>query len=312
MTAPNVTVTQNNQEIQTTLDVAGVPTGILQTGGQVFGQTLTIVQAASVIATTVPNLSTIPYVENGLTLPSSGASSAATVAAGSAWINNIRLLMLATPITLTANRDNYVDLVYSSTTYLGSYVVTSVALAAAAPALPANSLRLGFVKTGASTITSATTNAKDSLGNWMGNTSPQQVTSIYFGSPSQTLVVNSGTAIIFSGGELIDNAYGHSNTTNNTRFYALQDGMYSFVGGVQYSSGTGAIDYLSTWKNGVSAALGYATSVSASGATGAHGLTTAGNPPFLLKAGDYVELVGQITAGTQPVTQCWAALKREG
>ena len=40
MPAPNTTVTQNNQEVQTTLTAAGVPTGILQTGGQVFGQAI--------------------------------------------------------------------------------------------------------------------------------------------------------------------------------------------------------------------------------------------------------------------------------
>jgi len=40
MPAPNVTVTQNNQEVQTTLTTVGVPTGILQTGGKAFGQVI--------------------------------------------------------------------------------------------------------------------------------------------------------------------------------------------------------------------------------------------------------------------------------
>jgi len=48
MVAPNISVTQNVQEVQTTLTPARVPTGILQTGGQVFGQTLTVAQAAGV------------------------------------------------------------------------------------------------------------------------------------------------------------------------------------------------------------------------------------------------------------------------
>lgn len=46
MVAPNVTVTQNNQQVQTTLTAAGVPTGILQTGDQVFGSVLPTAQTA--------------------------------------------------------------------------------------------------------------------------------------------------------------------------------------------------------------------------------------------------------------------------
>jgi hypothetical protein len=48
MPAPNVTVTANNQQVDTTLDVTGVPTGILQSGGQVFGLALTSTQAAGI------------------------------------------------------------------------------------------------------------------------------------------------------------------------------------------------------------------------------------------------------------------------
>jgi lysophospholipase L1-like esterase len=68
MPAPNVTVTQNNQEVQTTLTAAGVPTGILQTGGQVFGysvpfpesQQLTSTQTANVIASGSATAALIP------------------------------------------------------------------------------------------------------------------------------------------------------------------------------------------------------------------------------------------------------------
>jgi hypothetical protein len=57
MPAPNVTVTQNVQAVQTTLTSAGAPTGILQTGGQVFGQTLTVDQAAAVAPVTLTTAS---------------------------------------------------------------------------------------------------------------------------------------------------------------------------------------------------------------------------------------------------------------
>jgi hypothetical protein len=50
MPAPNVTVTQNVQEVQTTLNPDGTPTGLLQTGGQVFGQMLTVAQAEALLA----------------------------------------------------------------------------------------------------------------------------------------------------------------------------------------------------------------------------------------------------------------------
>jgi hypothetical protein len=49
MVAPNITVTALNQEVQTTLTPAGVPTGILQTGGTVFGTALTETQAAGIL-----------------------------------------------------------------------------------------------------------------------------------------------------------------------------------------------------------------------------------------------------------------------
>ncbi len=48
MVAPNVAQSTNTQPIVTTTDSAGVPTGVLQAGGQTFGQTLTAAQAAAV------------------------------------------------------------------------------------------------------------------------------------------------------------------------------------------------------------------------------------------------------------------------
>ena len=106
----------------------------------------------------------IDRVVSGLALPASGGL-ATTISPGVAYVNGARIATTGASVTLSASSDNYVDF-----TDAGTFVVSPVSVAAAAPAMAANSIRLGYVTTNATTVTARVTAALDSLGNWMGNT----------------------------------------------------------------------------------------------------------------------------------------------
>lgn len=78
------------------------------------------------------------------------ASMTALVATIDGWRNTIAAV---TSRTFTASKDTYIDIARSGTTL--SLVYTEVANNAASPALAANSLRLGIIVTGATTIADA-------------------------------------------------------------------------------------------------------------------------------------------------------------
>lgn len=78
------------------------------------------------------------------------ASMTALVATIDGWRNTIAAV---TARTFTASKDTYIDILRSSTTL--SLVYTEVANNAASPALASNSLRLGIIVTGATTIAAA-------------------------------------------------------------------------------------------------------------------------------------------------------------
>lgn len=125
-----------------------------------------------------------------------GLNGAMTIFAG--YITGYRSSILAVASrAFTASKDTYVDVLRTTvgnvTTF--SLVYTEVAVAAAAPALAANSLRLAIVTTSGVAITAIRQSGWDSLGNPVSNMSPD-VTSL--GTASRT-----GTMSGFSAENLI-------------------------------------------------------------------------------------------------------------
>lgn len=162
----------------------------------------------------------VNYVRSGLLLPASGSISSATLSAGSAWIDGVGIPVPATPLSLTATRDNYVDLRRD-----GVVVVTPVTVASAAPALASGSMRLGFVTTTAGLITARSIGAFDSLGNWMYNTVSAPACRVI---RSSTSIAYAGAALAlpFSEPDSFDNANMHDPAVNNTRFLLPSSGAY--------------------------------------------------------------------------------------
>lgn len=162
----------------------------------------------------------VNYVASGLLPPASGTIAAATISAGVAYIGGVRVARASSAITLTATRDNYIDLRRD-----GTVTVTPVNVSAAAPALAANSIRLGFCRTDASNVTARTIGAFDSLGNWMHNVVPRPMcivgttTAAGYGGPAITLA--------YAEADIFDNASIHDPVTNNTRFTLPANGAYS-------------------------------------------------------------------------------------
>jgi hypothetical protein len=257
-----------------------------------------------------PNLRQVNFVVSGLDLPASGSLTPA-MAGGEAAIDGFRVLLAPTTLNLTASRDNYVDLSYN-TSLDAVLIVTPVVIAAAAPALGPRSMRLGFLRTDASTITARTTFAKDSLGNWMGNRSPLPITSL--SSPvGQPLPSTGGgiTAIGFAGAAIvnIDNQFGHS-LGQPTRIVVSQSGIYRLSGYIDLNGGNNGFGYVKFFIDGVDRGgdLGYQSANDAA----AHQLDYM-TPPVFLAAGSYAELAydyrGTNTANSN---RAWFAVERVG
>jgi hypothetical protein len=78
---------------------------------------------------------------------------AASMTSGVVYINGRRHTVVAvTARTFTASKDTYVDLLYSLVDNIATPVYTEVTNNAASPALAANSIRIGIIVTGATTI----------------------------------------------------------------------------------------------------------------------------------------------------------------
>lgn len=165
--------------------------------------------------------STLNWVESGFLLPASGTiASFPTMSAGVAYVEGVKVQRAATPLVLTASRDNYVDI-----SRFGVVTVTAVVVAAAAPAIAANSLRLGFVTTGASAVTSRTFAAFDSLGNWMYNVTPNAMCKLT--RVAATGYGGAAIALAFPDADVFDNANMHDPALNNSRIQLPFNGVYS-------------------------------------------------------------------------------------
>jgi hypothetical protein len=97
-------------------------------------------------------------------------------------------------ITLTASKDNYIDITAGGT----QLTVTNVTIGAAAPALAANSVRIGIVTTGAASITTINQLGFDSLGNMIYRT--KRISGIVFadGTGGVTQFPHVGTMATFA------------------------------------------------------------------------------------------------------------------
>lgn len=194
----------------------------------------------------VANPQELPHVLIGLALPVTGSLSA-SISSGLARINSISYAVNATPIAFIASSDNYVDL--SAAT--GGYVVTAVAVSAASPALGANSLRLGYVRTNASAITSAVTSGKDSLNNWLRNYS-RTPACVLFNEPTTQLFTAgvAGYVSFPSATELFDNDYMHVGSPNDSIITIQREGVYQIASGLNSIEGAGGLVALQVHRNG--------------------------------------------------------------
>lgn len=98
------------------------------------------------------------YVASGCvwTGDSLGSTRAASMTSGVAYINGRRHTVAAvTSRTFTASKDTYIDLLYSTVDNVATPVYTEVTNNAASPALASNSIRIGIIITGATTIADA-------------------------------------------------------------------------------------------------------------------------------------------------------------
>lgn len=165
------------------------------------------------------DVSNVSYVEAGLLVPESGTIAAAALSGGVAYIGGNRVVLGATPLTFIATRDNYVDVNRN-----GVVTVTSVTVAAAAPVLAANSIRLGFSRTDAMNVTLRTIQAFDSLGNWMYNTVSVPMCKITRASATGY----GGAAIVlpFPDVNTFDNANLHNPSVDNSRVTFPASGAY--------------------------------------------------------------------------------------
>lgn len=84
---------------------------------------------------------------------SPGSTRAASMTSGVVYINGRRHTVVAvTSHTFTASKDTYIDLLYSTIDNIATVVYTEVSNNAVSPALASNSIRIGIIITGASSI----------------------------------------------------------------------------------------------------------------------------------------------------------------
>jgi hypothetical protein len=237
----------------------------------------------------------IDYIVSGLTLPASGTIGVASMTAGVAYIGGNRRAIAGQVLPLTASRDNYVDIDIN-----GDVVITTVTLAAAAPALTPNSLRLGKVATDATSVTSRLVTGTDSLGNWLSNSISVPYCRNVF-SPATVYTAGDRALAFGTSSTSYDNVNMHSESTQNTRFTVPTAGLYYVMGVVILSSGASSSQWnAKIFKNGASASLG---TMSADAATV---LTQRAGGIVEAAAGDYFEL---FLTNTVTVTQAAAAMQ---
>lgn len=221
---------------------------------------------------------------SGFSLPTSGPL-ASNLPPGVAYVGDYRAVFPGQAVTFQASKDSYIDLSDD-----GAITITPVANGAAAPAIAPNSMRVGYVTTDATTITGATTGAKDSLGNWMGNRvrAPSCILRRYnnasLGGAVVSLSFPSGTATL-------DNFYGHDSAAP-TKITIAKSGLYRIAFCI--STASGIVDAARLKING-STDIRFPTMFFQSG-----NLTPQGSFEVFLSAGDYIEMQITPNSGSNP------------
>lgn len=199
-----------------------------------------------------PRLSDLSYVASGFELPLSGTLAAAAVSAGDASINSLRVVRSSVHAPgWAASSDSYVDLTHDGNLN-AVFVITPVAVNAAAPAKVSDSIRLGRVRTDGTGVVASLARTKDSLGNWMRN--PSLLSSCILFNASSGQVFTGGTAGYVSfpaGSEIFDNDYMHVLTPNDSIVTIQREGLYVVNGGVNsLGSGGSNLMALQIHRNG--------------------------------------------------------------
>jgi hypothetical protein len=235
----------------------------------------------------------VDHVASGMLLPTSGGLSNFGTA-GVAVVLGRRIALASLPMTLIASQDNYIDL-----SYAGVALVTGVAVSAAAPPVPSQCLRLGFVRTNTTSVTSATQTGKDSLGNWLSNRFQQAacVLSHLTSQAGGTVTVAFG-----AGSEVLDNDYMHSVASNNSRITINRAGLYDVGAVISLAAVTPAFNYGMIYKNGL------ALPVPSQFVSSAGNYLFMFGRPLPLFAGDYLEVV--LTGTTQLSAADFWAIRR--
>lgn len=247
--------------------------------------------------------SVLNYVESGLLPPASGTIAAAALAAGVAYVEANRVALAATPLTLTATRDNYIDLRRD-----GTIAVTPVTVGAAAPVLAANSMRLGFCTTDATNVTARSIEAADSLGNWMYNVAARATCKLR----SLTLQGFGGApvTVAFPDVDIMDNASMHNPASNNSRIQLPYNGTYAVECGIVFSN---ALTPLSVFElaprlNGsisdISFPAGYA------GPQARNALHCAGT--ISARGGQYMEMLFTMNGVSDAIVAAWLNVRHVG
>ncbi len=154
----------------------------------------------------------IDFVQSGLAVPTSSGSLTGSITSGVAYVVGQRVVKGAQSRAYTASKDTYVDV-----SNKGVYTYVEVTNGGTVPAVTSNSIRIGKVVTGSSTISSGT-----DLANRI-----YQPACVLRTSTSQTVAHGTFTALAFPDGEITNNAGMHSTSSNNTRITTVVAGIYS-------------------------------------------------------------------------------------
>ena len=238
----------------------------------------------------------IDHVASGFVFPASSGTLALTIPTGVAYVVGKRVVKGAQAHTYTASKDTYVDL-----NHVGTLTYAEVANGAGAPALTANSIRLGKVVSGGSTISSTVQTGKDSLGNWLFNTVNKPVCKLDDSSNATSLPQNTNTAIPFNsaGHETLDNDGMHSISVNNTRITIQRDGLYEITGSYQINNvSTAPAFFYALLKINGTATDSFGGTYAVTSTYPATGMSYIGK----FAAGDYIEFCGNQSGATTQVT----------
>ncbi len=173
----------------------------------------------------------------GFGLPGIGAPrGGASLGAGVAYIGGTRVYFPGGSISAQATKDHYLDLTLS-----GGLSVGVVDVGAAAPAKPADSIRVARVTTNSTAVTVVSTGFKDTGPNWVGNYISQAHASSYR-TTNQAFTAGTASLVYGSGTTRHDNTNIHSEASLTERFYVPSSGLYLVTCTIRIPSGQAAQD----------------------------------------------------------------------